>query len=140
MFSVCCEARLKRGVGGGGRQGRQYRPNVVRVGLSVHHSVESVSLDAAVASRLRHSADSRVSPPSPPTPIISPSLRPPLYSNSCIILPCLSLPPLSRVLFVGAHARSCVCACVHVCVGWVRAMLRVQGRVQTCGGGPRGCT
>eukprot|EP00884_Botryococcus_braunii_P016658 jgi/Botrbrau1/3676/Bobra.0008s0007.1 len=40
------------------RQGRRYTPNVVRVGLNVHHSVESVSLESAVAARLKNSAES----------------------------------------------------------------------------------
>lgn len=35
------------------RQGNRYIPSIVRVGLSVHHSVEAVSLDALVESRMR---------------------------------------------------------------------------------------
>ena len=35
------------------RQGNRYIPSIVRVGLSVHHSVEAVSLDALVDMRLR---------------------------------------------------------------------------------------
>ena len=35
------------------RHGAKYIPSVVRVGLSVHHSVRSVSLDALVEQRMR---------------------------------------------------------------------------------------
>jgi len=35
------------------RQGNRYIPSIVRVGLSVHHSVAAVSLDALVEQRMR---------------------------------------------------------------------------------------
>ncbi len=37
------------------RKGAKYIPSVVRVGLSVHHSVQSVSLDALLEQRMRSS-------------------------------------------------------------------------------------
>ena len=42
------------------RHGNKYIPSVVRVGLSVHHSVRSVSLDALVEQRTR---SAKVRPP-----------------------------------------------------------------------------
>ena len=35
------------------RRGKSYSPSVVRVGLSVHHSVESVALDTLVQKNLQ---------------------------------------------------------------------------------------
>ncbi|KAK9909662.1 hypothetical protein WJX75_005776 [Coccomyxa subellipsoidea] len=44
-------------------QGNRYIPSIVRVGLSVHHSVEAVSLDALVDMRLRSAKGGQASNP-----------------------------------------------------------------------------
>jgi hypothetical protein len=49
------------------QEGRSFTPNVVRVGVNIHHSVLSVALDTLVDTRLGGDAGTQVTPPLPPS-------------------------------------------------------------------------
>ncbi len=80
-----------------GRQGNRYIPSIVRVGLSVHHSVEAVSLDALVEQRLRSAAKAKLLHPLPPMP----QSRSILLSSvtRCSKSPCFDAPALLLAVF-----------------------------------------
>lgn len=63
------------------RKGKVFKPNIVRVGLSVHHSVQSVALDTLVDKRLAQLAPTKVSI----APVLAPtsSLQKAAVSTPC---------------------------------------------------------